>query len=137
MKVSEDGEVSNVRFHISGNGISKDVTTNANGEINIANLAPGNYQISEYTDVKYVPQETQTVTIVSGQTASVQFSNVLKNLGLMSQNKTTKKDTHKATQNSAVQYMVCLKVMTLSLNIQLTKTVHLLQTIMFAEQIGQ
>ena len=77
-KVSEDGEVANVRFHISGNGISKDVTTNANGEINIANLAPGNYQISEYTDVKYVPQDTQTVTIVSGQTASVQFSNVLK-----------------------------------------------------------
>lgn len=78
MKVSEDGEVANVRFHISGNGISKDVTTNANGEINIANLAPGNYHISEYTDVKYVPQDTQTVTIVSGQTASVQFSNVLK-----------------------------------------------------------
>lgn len=78
MKVSEDGEVANVRFHISGNGISKDVTTNANGEINIANLAPGNYQISEYTDVKYIPQDTQTVTIVSGQTASVQFSNVLK-----------------------------------------------------------
>lgn len=77
-KVSEDGEVANVRFHISGNGISKDVTTNANGEINIANLAPGNYQISEYTDVKYVPQDTQTVTIVSGQTASVQFSNILK-----------------------------------------------------------
>lgn len=78
MKVSEDGKVDNVKFHISGNGISKDVTTNANGEINIANLAPGNYQISEYTDVKYVPQDTQTVTIVSGQTASVQFSNVLK-----------------------------------------------------------
>ena len=78
MKVSEDGNVDNVKFHISGNGISKDVTTNANGEINIVNLAPGNYQISEYTDVKYVPQDTQTVTIVSGQTASVQFSNVLK-----------------------------------------------------------
>ena len=78
MKVSEDGEVANVRFHISGNGISKDVTTNANGEIQIDNLPPGNYQISEYTDVKYVPQDTQTVTIVSGQTASVQFSNVLK-----------------------------------------------------------
>lgn len=78
MKVSEDGEVANVRFHISGNGISKDVITNANGEINIANLAPGNYQISEYTDVKYVPQDAQTVAIVSGQTASVHFSNVLK-----------------------------------------------------------
>lgn len=78
MKVSEDGKIDNVKFHISCNGISKDVTTNANGEINIANLAPGNYQISEYTDVKYVPQDTQTVTIVSGQTASIQFSNVLK-----------------------------------------------------------
>lgn len=78
MKVSEDGNVDNVKFHISGNGISKDVTTNANGEIQIDNLPPGNYQISEYTDVKYVPQDTQTVTIVSGQTASVQFSNVLK-----------------------------------------------------------
>lgn len=78
MKVSEDGKVDNVKFHISGNGISKDVTTNANGEIQIDNLPPGNYQVSEYTDVKYVPQDTQTVTIVSGQTASVQFSNVLK-----------------------------------------------------------
>lgn len=78
MKVSEDGKVDNVKFHISGNGISKDVTTNANGEIQIDNLPPGNYQISEYTDVKYVPQDTQAVTIVSGQTASVQFSNVLK-----------------------------------------------------------
>lgn len=78
MKVSEDGKVDNVKFHISGNGISKDVTTNANGEIQIDNLPPGNYQISEYTDVKYVPQDTQAVTIVSGQTSSVQFSNVLK-----------------------------------------------------------
>lgn len=78
MKVSEDGKVDNVKFHISGNGISKDVTTNANGEIQIDNLPPGNYQISEYTDVKYVPQDTQTVTIVSGQTSSVRFSNVLK-----------------------------------------------------------
>ena len=78
MKVSEDGKVDNVKFHISGNGISKDVTTNANGEIQIDNLPLGNYQISEYTDVKYVPQDTQAVTIVSGQTASVQFSNVLK-----------------------------------------------------------
>ena len=78
MKVSEDGKVDNVKFHISGNGISKDVTTNANGEIQIDNLPLGNYQVSEYTDVKYVPQDTQTVTIVSGQTASVQFSNVLK-----------------------------------------------------------
>lgn len=78
MKVSEDGKVDNVKFHISGNGISKDVTTNANGEIQIDNLPPGNYQVSEYTDVKYVSQDTQTATIESGQTTSVQFSNVLK-----------------------------------------------------------
>lgn len=77
-KVSEDGKVDNVKFHISGDGISKDVTTNANGEIQIDNLPPGNYQVSEYTDSKYVPQNTKTVTVVSGQTAIVEFSNVLK-----------------------------------------------------------
>ena len=77
-KVSEDGKVDNVKFHISGDGISKDVTTNANGEIQIDNLPPGNYQVSEYTDSKYVPQDTKTVTVVSGQTATVEFSNVLK-----------------------------------------------------------
>ena len=78
MKVSEDGKVDNVKFHISGDGISKDVTTNANGEIQIDNLPPGNYQVSEYTDSKYVPQNTKTVTVVGGQTAIVEFSNVLK-----------------------------------------------------------
>ena len=77
-KVSEDGKVDNVKFHISGNGISKDVTTNANGEIQIDNLPPGNYQVSEYTDSKYVPQNTKTVTVIGGQTATVEFSNVLK-----------------------------------------------------------
>ncbi len=77
-KVSEDGKVDNVKFHISGNGISKDVTTNANGEIQIDNLPPGNYQVSEYTDSKYVPQDTKTVTVIGGQTATVEFSNVLK-----------------------------------------------------------
>lgn len=77
-KVSEDGKVDNVKFHISGDGISKDVTTNANGEIQIDNLPPGNYQVSEYTDSKYVPQNTKTVTVVGGQTSIVEFSNVLK-----------------------------------------------------------
>lgn len=77
-KVSEDGKVDNVKFHISGNGISKDVTTNANGEIQIDNLPPGNYQVSEYTDSKYVPQDTKTVTVIGGQTATVEFSNLLK-----------------------------------------------------------
>ncbi len=79
VKTSEDGIVAGINFTVTGaNSFLKTVTTNANGEIQIDNLPPGNYQISEYTDVKYVPQDTQTVTIVSGQTASVQFSNVLK-----------------------------------------------------------
>lgn len=79
VKTSEDGIVAGINFTVTGaNGFSKTVTTNANGEIQIDNLPPGNYQVSEYTDVKYVPQDTQTVTIVSGQTVSVQFSNVLK-----------------------------------------------------------
>lgn len=137
MKVSEDGKVDNVKFHISGNGISKDVTTNANGEIQIDNLPPGNYQISEYTDVKYVPQDTQAVTIVSGQTASVQFSNVLKKFRVNVTKQDYEKDTHKVTLNSVVLFMVCIKAMNLLHNIQPTVTALLQQTIMYVVLIGQ
>ena len=40
--------------------------------------APGKYTITEYTAEKYETQSAQTVTVQSGQTATVTFSNVLK-----------------------------------------------------------
>lgn len=78
VKNSEDGEVAGVSFTIKGNGIDKTVTTNANGEIKIDNLKPGNYTVAEIVADEYEPQEVRTVTVVSGQTATVTFNNVLK-----------------------------------------------------------
>ena len=78
VKTSEDGDVKGVTFSIEGNGVSKTVTTASNGEVQIDNLSPGVYTVTEQTGDKYVPQEVRRVTVVSGQTATVTFSNKLK-----------------------------------------------------------
>lgn len=78
VKTSEDGVVAGISFTIKGNGVDKTVTTDKNGEIKIDNLKPGNYTVSEIVADKYEPQEVRTVTVVSGQTATVTFNNVLK-----------------------------------------------------------
>lgn len=78
VKNSEDGEVAGVSFTIKGNGVDKTVTTDENGKIKIDNLKPGNYTVAEIVSDEYEPQEVRTVTVVSGQTATVTFNNVLK-----------------------------------------------------------
>lgn len=78
VKTSEDGKVSSVKFTVVGNGINTTVTTNANGEIVIPDLTAGTYTITELTDDIYNPQQSKTVTVVSGQTATVTFHNTLK-----------------------------------------------------------
>ncbi len=42
------------------------------------NLAPGVYTVTEQNYDKYEPQEVRRVTVISGQTATVTFNNVLK-----------------------------------------------------------
>lgn len=78
VKTSEDGNVSGISFTITGNGVNKTVKTGSNGEIVIDNLSPGTYTITEQSINYYEPQQSKTVTVVSGQTASVSFKNVLK-----------------------------------------------------------
>lgn len=78
VKTSEDGKVDGISFRIQGNGIDKTVKTATNGEIQINNLMPGVYTVTELTENKYVPQETRRVTVVSGQTSTVDFNNLLK-----------------------------------------------------------
>lgn len=78
VKTSEDGKVSGISFHISGNGVDKTVQTNSKGEIQIDNLVPGVYTVTEQSYDKYNPQETRRVTVVSGQIATVTFNNTLK-----------------------------------------------------------
>lgn len=77
VKHSEDGKVDGIRFTISGNGVNQTVTTKADGTVDIE-LMPGVYTVTEENIDKYEPQKTQRITIVSGNTSTVTFSNVLK-----------------------------------------------------------
>ena len=78
IKTSEDGKVEGISFTITGNGVNKTVTTGAGGVIQIDNLAPGVYTVTEQNYDKYEPQEVRRVTVVSGQVATVNFNNTLK-----------------------------------------------------------
>ena len=79
IKQSEDGNVAGLRFRITGNGVNEVITTGTDGTIVKSNLTPGTYTVTEIdTPNKYVQPESQTVTVTPGQTAVVNFSNVLK-----------------------------------------------------------
>lgn len=79
VKTSEDGIVAGINFTVTGaNGFSKTVTTNTNGEIDISDLAPGTYTITEENIDRYVPNQSPTITVSSGKTSSVNFYNILK-----------------------------------------------------------
>ncbi len=79
VKTSEDGIVAGINFTVTGaNGFSKTVTTNANGKIDISDLVPGTYTITEENIDRYVPNQSQTITVSSGKTSAVSFYNILK-----------------------------------------------------------
>ena len=78
IKTSEDGKVEGISFTITGEGYSATKTTNSAGEIDISDLNPGVYTVTEQSIEKYEPQAIQRVTIVGGQTATVNFNNKLK-----------------------------------------------------------
>ena len=77
VKHSEDNKVDGVKFNIAGNGVNQTVTTKKDGTVDIE-LMPGVYTVTELAEEKYEPQSVQRVTIVSGHTSTVTFSNVLK-----------------------------------------------------------
>ena len=78
IKTSEDGEVSGISFTVSGNGTEQTVTTNADGEMQLDDLRPGVYTVTEQSNDRYEPQEVRQVTVSSGQVATVAFHNMLK-----------------------------------------------------------
>lgn len=78
VKKSEDGSISGKEFNISGNGVDKDVVTGSDGTFTVSDLKPGTYTVTEKEYAGYVPQEPQTVTVVSGGTAIVTFNNTLR-----------------------------------------------------------
>lgn len=78
VKTSEDGEVSGISFTVSGNGTEQTVMTNADGEMQLDDLRPGAYTVTEQSSDRYEPQEVRQVTVISGQVATVTFHNTLK-----------------------------------------------------------
>lgn len=78
VKVSEDGKVDGITFRIQGEGVDKTVKTANGGVIQVDNLRPGVYTVTEAEYDKYVPQETRRVAVVSGQVSTVNFSNKLR-----------------------------------------------------------
>ena len=78
VKVSEDGKVDGITFRIQGEGVDQTVKTTNGGVIQVDNLRPGVYTVTEAEYDKYVPQEIRRVTVVSGQVSTVNFSNKLR-----------------------------------------------------------
>lgn len=78
IKTSEDNQVGNVKFRITGDNYDETVTTGSNGKVKIENLMTGKYTVSEITADKYVAPAAQSITVNPGQTTTVSFSNILK-----------------------------------------------------------
>ena len=76
-KTSEDGNVSGVKFTVTGTDYSKTATTNASGDLQLDYLVPGSYTVTEASSNIYEPQTAKTVTVKSSQTTSVAFNNKL------------------------------------------------------------
>lgn len=77
-KTSETGEISGIKFKISGEDVDFTVTTTEDGTV-AQDLAPGSYTITEFdVDGNFITPSEQTVTVESGKTASVSFDNKLK-----------------------------------------------------------
>lgn len=77
-KESEDGIVEGLTFIVTGEGEERTVTLDSSGTALLEQLKPGTYTVTEQTPDRYEPQTAQTVTVVSGQTATVSFDNTLK-----------------------------------------------------------
>ena len=78
VKTSEDGKIAGISFTVTGDDFNETVTTDANGELQLENLVPGVYTVTENAAAFYEPQQPQSVTVKAGQTSEVSFSNQLK-----------------------------------------------------------
>ncbi len=90
-KTSEDGIVAGISFTIKGEDFEKTVQTGNDGSITVEDMVPGTYTVTEASYDRYVPQQTKTVEVVGGKTATVTFSNILKKFNVT----VTKKDVEK------------------------------------------
>ncbi len=104
VKTSEDGNVANIEFTVKGENFNKTVKTNSKGEFKLTDIVPGTYTVTENTEGKYAKQNSKTVKVESGKTATVSFANVLKkwNLTVIKTDAETKTAQGNATLAGAV-----------------------------------
>ena len=76
IKTSDDGNVSGIIFTVTGNGVNETVKTDENGNVEVKNLKPDTYTVTEQVPEGYIPRESQTAAVEAGKTAVVNFSNV-------------------------------------------------------------
>lgn len=78
VKTSEDGEIEGIKFTLTGNGLTYTGVTDSKGVFLKGNIPAGTYTVTEESIDKYVPQKSQTVIVRGGETATVNFDNILK-----------------------------------------------------------
>lgn len=102
-KQSEDEIVSGITFTVSGNGISKQGTTNASGLLTLTGLPVGTYTVQENSiPARYNQISSQTVSVLPGQTTTVNFNNTLKKGRV----KFVKKDSYSGGYLSGAVYRI-------------------------------
>ena len=94
VKTSEDGNISGVEFTITGDGYSERVETGSDGTVDITGLMPGRYTVTEMGSDEYEPQDSQTVTVASGESAIITFNNTLKRGSLQ---------VHKSSEDGSIE----------------------------------
>ncbi len=82
VKTSEDGNIANIEFTVTGDNFKQTAKTNDKGELVLTGLTPGTYTVTEAKSDKYVEQPPQTITVENGKTAEVKFHNSLNKGGL-------------------------------------------------------
>ena len=77
VKTSDDGVVENIEFTVTGENFIRTAKTNADGELVLKNLVPGEYTVTETPDERYEEQEPQVIKVEMEKTATVSFHNVI------------------------------------------------------------
>ena len=79
IKTSDDGYISGIMFAVSGEGRNLTGPTDSTGHVRALDLEPGTYTVTETVPSGYVADKNpQTVTVSSGEAATVYFHNSLK-----------------------------------------------------------
>ena len=78
IKTSDDGIVADIEFTVTGKNYSKTAKSDKNGEIQLSDLIPGTYTVTEKVDARYEAQAPKTVTVEADKTATVKFKNTLR-----------------------------------------------------------